>query len=116
MTFLLSTKKIEGENKLLSAANWEKLRIDNINNSDYVVIDVRTPEEYNIDGIPGAINIDYYNPNFKQNLEKLDYNKKYLIYCRSGSRSGHSAQILKKLGFNYVYDLDGGMTEYSKLY
>ena len=101
--------------KLLSAADWEKLRVENLDSPDYIVIDVRTPEEYSDDGIPGAINIDFYNSAFKKNIEALDYSKNYLIYCRSGARSANARDILNTLGLNSVYDLDGGMIAYSEL-
>lgn len=112
MGFLFGNAQNENDTKLVSAANWEKLRVEN---PDYIVIDVRTPEEFSEDGINGAINVDYYSPTFKQDIAALDSSKTYLIYCRSGARSGNAAIILQELGMNSVYDLDGGMIAYSEL-
>lgn len=110
--FLFGNAQNKNDTKLVSAANWEKLRVEN---PDYIVIDVRTPEEFSEDGINGAINVDYYSPTFKQDIAALDFSKTYLIYCRSGARSGNAAIILQELGINSVYDLDGGMIAYSEL-
>lgn len=70
-----------------------------------VVIDVRTPEEYKAGYIPGAINIDFYSDDFEAKLSKLDKNKEYLIYCRSGNRSGKTVIIMQRLGFSKLYDM-----------
>lgn len=112
MGFLFGNAQNKNDTKLVSAANWEKLRVEN---PDYIVIDVRTPEEFSEDGINGAINVDYYSPTFKQDIAALDSSKTYLIYCRSGARSSNAAIILQELGMNSVYDLDGGMIAYSEL-
>ena len=77
---------------------------------DKVIIDVRTPEEYAQEHIAGAINIDFYAPDFREKLAQLDKNKTYFIYCRSGNRSGQTLQIMKELGFKKVYNLEGGIT------
>ena len=76
---------------------------------DWVLIDLRTPEEIANWVIPGAINIDYYSPDFKIKILNLDRNKKYLIYCRSGHRSRNSFEIMKKLGFKNVINLEWWM-------
>lgn len=74
-----------------------------------VVLDVRTPTEFTTGHIKGAINLDYYQPSFKNELAKLDKTKKYLVYCRSGNRSQSTVQIMKQLGFKYIYEVNGGM-------
>lgn len=80
-----------------------------INNNDtLVIVDVRTPEEYNGGHIEKAINIDFYNSDFENNLRTLDKNLPYLIYCRSGNRSNMAKDIFQQMGFGEVYELDGG--------
>lgn len=74
-----------------------------------VVLDVRTPTEFTTGHIKGAINLDYYQPSFKNELAKLDKTKKYLVYCRSGNRSQSTVQIMKQLGFKYIYEVNGGV-------
>jgi rhodanese-related sulfurtransferase len=76
--------------------------------ADFCILDVRTEEEFLSGKIEGAINLDFYAPGFLEELGKLDKNKTYLIYCRSGSRSKAVLSMTKQLDFKYVYELDGG--------
>jgi rhodanese-related sulfurtransferase len=76
---------------------------------DVVIIDMRTPGEVRSGYIPGAINIDVYDPKFKEKIGKLDKNKKYLIYCRSGARSTNGGNQMIQLGFTEVINLKRGM-------
>lgn len=73
------------------------------------IIDVRTPEEFEAGHLPGAINIDYYDPAFSQKLAQLDPRGEYAIYCRSGNRSSDTLGIMRELGFHDVRDLSGGI-------
>jgi len=75
---------------------------------DAQLVDVREPEELKYGYIQQAVNIDYHAQDFEKALQMLDKNKPVLVYCMSGGRSAKAAQILKKLGFSEVYDLDGG--------
>jgi phage shock protein E len=72
------------------------------------VIDVRTPEEYALGYIEGAILIDYKAADFHASISALNRNVTYLIYCRSGNRSGKASIIMDSLGFKKIYDLKGG--------
>jgi len=112
MGFLFTNKRIKINNKLLSATNWEKLRMEN---PEYIIIDLRTHKEFSESHIENAINIDYYENDFKEQINSLDRNQKYMIYCRSGIRSGKAAVIFQKLGFENIYDLDDGIIAYSEL-
>lgn len=81
---------------------------ENRDNPDFVIVDVRTPEEYADGHLENAINIDFYSPTFRDDINKLDKDKKYVIYCRSGNRSGQALTIMYDLGFEEVYNvLDG---------
>ena len=86
---------------------------DNRNNSDFVIIDVRTAEEFADGHIEDAGNIDFYSTTFREELDNLDKNKTYLIYCRSGSRSGSTADIMAELNFEEVYNILGGMIQWN---
>jgi len=81
------------------------------------IIDIRTPQEYKSGHIKNAILIDFYDPNFAQNVEKagLDKNKPIYIYCRSGHRSGNSIKIFQKLGFKHIVNLGYGINEWKHL-
>lgn len=78
------------------------------------VLDVRTPEEFQSGHIKGAVNINFYDEDFKQQLNKLDKGKPVFVYCRSGKRSGKTAAMLNELGFKAVYDLEGGITAWKE--
>ena len=82
--------------------------------SENIILDVRTKEECSESKIPGSFNIDYYSENFKDNLDKLNKNLNYYIYCRSGNRSGKTVIILKEKGFKNVFNLEGGILAWKK--
>ena len=77
--------------------------------SDLVVLDVRTPEEFSEAHLEGATMVDFYAPDFADQLAALDPEVPYLVYCRSGSRSGQATQMMKELGFSDVANVDGGI-------
>lgn len=68
-----------------------------------VLIDVRTPAEFNTSHIASAINIDYEDSSFTEEINKLDKTKTYFIYCRSGNRSGRAHKIMKDAGIENIY-------------
>ena len=77
----------------------------------HTIIDVRTPEEVAEGKIENAVNVNFYDADFKNQIEKLelDKTKEVYLYCRSGGRSGNAAKQLSDLGFAKVYNLSGGM-------
>jgi len=77
-------------------------------NSEIVIIDIRPEDDYRKDHIPGAQNLDYDGHDFQRKVERLDRNKKYLIYCKSGVRSEYFMMKMKESGFNDVYAILGG--------
>ncbi len=77
--------------------------------ADLVVLDVRTPDEFAAGHLDGAVMIDFYSDDFAEQIAVLDPNASYVLYCRSGNRSGQAASIMKSLGFNDVADIDGGI-------
>lgn len=73
-----------------------------------VVIDVRTPEEYEAGHL--KIADEQYNWNggdFHDAVEDLDKDKTYYLYCRTGNRSGHAARLMKEKGFENVFNVGG---------
>jgi thioredoxin 1 len=81
--------------------------------SDRILLDVRTPEEFAEGHLTDAKLINYYNGDFKNQLSVLDKTKPVFVYCRSGKRSGESAELLIELGFKEVYDLKGGFVAWA---
>ena len=79
--------------------------------SDGIVIDLRTSSELEESWIISwAIQLDFYSPDFIDHLNSLDKSKKYLIYCRSGNRSGNALSTMKSLGFINVVELKWWMS------
>jgi len=73
-----------------------------------VLVDVRTPGEFQSGSIRGARNIDFMSASFMERFTQLDKNKEYFLFCRSGARSGQACSILSKQGYK-VYNLMGGV-------
>jgi len=74
-----------------------------------VVLDVRTTEEFAEGHLDGAMMIDFYAPDFADQIATLDRDVPYLLYCRSGNRSSQARAIMEQLGFTDVADVDGGI-------
>ncbi len=74
-----------------------------------VVLDVRTAEEFDAGHIEGATMIDFYGDDFSDRIAELDPEVPYLLYCRSGNRSGQTRDLMTQLGFSDVADIDGGI-------
>ena len=87
---------------------------DNLDNPDFVIIDVRTSEEFAEGHIEEAINIDFRSENFRDEINKLDKDKTYLVYCRSGRRSADALDIMKELNFTKIYHMYGGILEWTE--
>ena len=75
----------------------------------YLLVDVRTAEEFPEGHIEGALNIDYFSATFSDDISKVGFEIPVLLYCRSGNRSGKAMKIMKELGFKEVYNLEGGI-------
>ena len=95
----------------VSAAEFQKLIKSK---STAIILDVRTDNEVAQGFIKNAQQIDFYDENFQAELNKLDKSKPVLIYCRSGRRSGIAMSALRNLGFSEVYNLQGGIIEWSE--
>ena len=76
---------------------------------EMMVLDIRTPGEFNQRHIKGAVNIDFYSPEFVTRLNSLDKNEPILMHCRSGNRSAQSLVVFQKLGFKKIYHLNYGI-------
>lgn len=79
-----------------------------------VVLDIRTPDEFNQGHLEGAVNIDFYEPTFASDLDALDKDIPYVVYCRSDSRSGQAMQMFEELGFTDVTEIDGGIVAWNE--
>lgn len=82
------------------------------NTPDVVVLDIRTPEEFAEGFIEGASNIDFYRSDFAGQLDMLDKDAPYVVYCRSDNRSGDAMDVFADLGFTNVTEIDGGIVNW----
>jgi phage shock protein E len=76
-----------------------------------VLIDVRTPEEFNEGHIAGALNIDVQSSSFDSTIASLDKSVTYALYCRSGNRSGIAAGKMSDAGFTSLLNAQVGFVD-----
>jgi rhodanese-related sulfurtransferase len=78
-----------------------------------VILDVRTEDECNEGFIPNAVFNDIYGGQaFVYRLDELDKSKNIYVYCKSGGRSGQACQVMNQLGFENVFNLEGGFSNW----
>lgn len=84
--------------------NWK----EQIENEPGIIIDVRTPAEYRQGHLAESdLQYDFSGGEFEEKVDDLDKDKIYYLYCRTGNRSGQAAEIMKKRGFENVYNIGG---------
>ena len=98
--------------KSLTPIEVFKLIKEHENDPNWIILDVRTPWEFSNEHIKGAENLDFTDPYFYEMVEKLDTDKTYIIYCKSGRRSSKMLNIMENLGFTKVYSINGGFEEW----
>lgn len=76
------------------------------------LIDVRTPEEFEGGHLENAVNIDWNGTDFHNSIKSFDKTQPIMVYCLSGGRSGEAAEVLRKNGFQQVYEMDGGLMQW----
>ena len=97
--------------KHLDQKDWANQLAENTEN---VIIDVRTPEEWSAGIIENAILLNIFDSqNFIETMETLDKNKNYFIYCRSGARSGQACEIFNNNGIENAFNLLGGFMNWT---
>ena len=107
--FLFNCKETRSQNlNLISVKEMQEL----VHLEDMQLVDVRTPSEYNEGHVPNAQNIDFWDANFDENIEKLDKSKPIIVYCKSGGRSAKCVSKLAAKGFEKTYDLKGGFSQW----
>jgi rhodanese-related sulfurtransferase len=99
----------KGEIKLVTAEEMHTL----LQQKDVQLVDVRTPDEYQVGHIKNSQNIDFNSPTFDDDISKLDKTKPVMLYCKGGARSAKCSQKLLEAGFIKIYDLEGGITQWT---
>jgi rhodanese-related sulfurtransferase len=97
----------------LSAPAAQTLIRENQSNPAFVILDVRTSAEYGQGHIAGAKLLDYKSPRFSAGLDQLDKNITYLVYCRTGNRSGRALRLMETKGFGKIYHLSAGVMDWA---
>ncbi len=78
----------------------------------FIILDVRSIEEYEKEHIKGAIIIDKKKSSFRDEVDKMDRQREYIVYCRTGRRSNEAVWIMHEFGFKNIHHLDGGITNW----
>lgn len=79
----------------------------NTGNNNFIILDLRTPQEHREEHIEKSKNINFLSENFRKELNNLDKENTYIIHCRSGSRAAKTLPIMKESGFKKVYNFQG---------
>jgi rhodanese-related sulfurtransferase len=108
-TSMIQSDKSTKINEALSAQDfYEKSQ-----ESNQIILDVRTAQEFATGHIENAINIDFnQTAKFSEKLSELDKSANYLIYCRSGNRSSQAISLMQKQGFTNISHLQGGIIQW----
>ena len=85
-----------------------------IQDTDYILVDVRTIEEYESGHIHDAVNFDFYSESFQKEILSLDKSASIILYCRTQNRSTKTANFLKENGYKEITVLEGGITSWVK--
>jgi len=96
--------------KNVGVDQFDKLR----QQTNTVVLDVRTPKEFAAGHLPGAVNIDWNADDFGKKVAALDKSKTYLVHCALGGRSAKASDKMTTLQFTDVYNLEGGIKAWEK--
>ena len=85
-----------------------------IQDTDYILVDVRTIEEYESGHIQDAVNFDFYSESFQNDILTLDKSSSIILYCRTQNRSTKTANYLKENGYKEITVLVCGITSWVK--
>ena len=96
------------ESDTLPITELDEARLENA-----ILLDVRTPEEYSFGHLDGALNINWYDVDFKDKVEEFERSKTVYVYCKAGGRSAKAAEVMREMGFTNVINLEGGYDAFS---
>ena len=97
------------EISMISDAQFTEFQV-----TDYILVDVRTPEEYESGHIQDAVNFDFYSESFQNDILTLDKSSSIILYCRTQNRSTKTANYLKENGYEEIIVIEGGITSWVK--
>ena len=85
-----------------------------IQNTEHILVDVRTIEEYESGHIQDAVNFDFYSESFQKEILSIEKSSSIILYCRTQNRSIKTANYLKENGYNEISVIAGGITSWVK--
>jgi len=97
-----------GEISVVTPAEFKEKSINQI------IVDIRTPQEFLGGHIEGAVNINLFDNTFLTQISEFDKSKPIFLYCRSGNRTHSASKKIAELGFEKIYDLQGGIKNWAK--
>lgn len=102
-------KKIFYRSVMNKEINYKTARQMMRENSDIILLDVRSKQEYDEGHLPNSMNLSLYdiNKQIKNVISNTD--KTIICYCSSGNRSKQAQELLEKMGYENVYNLKGGL-------
>ena len=98
----------------ISVQRAERITRENEHNNKFQIIDIRTPKEYKYGHLERSLLINYYDQDFTAQMEQLNRDKTYLIYCHSGGRTREAVKVVKQLGFKHVYFMPQGIVGWAR--
>jgi len=90
------------------------IQFTEIQNTDYILVDLRTAELYVSGHIQDAVNFDFYSESFQNDILILEKSSSIILYCRTQNRSTKTANYLKENGYKEIIVLAGGITSWVK--
>ena len=112
--FFISSGIVCASEHMLSPLEAQKLIEANKDNQKFVIIDLRSKNEFDESHIEGARFVHYYATNFKRIISRFDTDSKILLYCQKGRQSPLALRDLEKMRFSDMYILDGGFDAWVK--
>lgn len=109
-TFWISSAVCAPGIRDVTPAEAERTIAANRENSNFLLLDIRTPKEFDDERIAGASNVDFYSKKFLEDITKIERGKKVILYCRTGNRSTKALQTMRELGFLDVMHLSTGIS------
>lgn len=106
---ILSCNQNSNKDEIVSVDDLSKVDFTDAQN---VLLDVRTPKEFAEGHIPNAINVDVNSEGFDTEIQKLDKEKTYYVYCQAGTRSSKASSRLLRNGFKNIVNLKDGYSSY----
>ncbi len=104
-TSATSTTTTQGYTPTVISAETGQFMMEN--NSEIILVDVRTPSEFAEEHIPGAINLNVETISTTALSAIPNKAAIYILYCHTGNRSGQAATILSDMGYAFIYDMGG---------